>query len=459
MHELKKGTGSKRKVTTHVTPTKVGVQSSDLLDSGFRRNDGEKERLAAEKSEQNRGQHADDGRELADPKNEHPFDDLGLGFGQVDLQNGQVGLGRQGFIQTRVIGFDSLLDGFGDFRRLPFVESGAKDLKHLEGIGVGHEISLAGGFIKVKETKKTAVWALKIAAFAGLWALFSAVPSWAKRGLSTKFAEVEVKNLKIGLSYSLLKTVNLPLRVSNTGSEPMELKVTVVAPKAGEGKPGYEPIPDTSWITLARSTFTVFPNMDAATDVFIHIPNDPKLLGRRFIAYLWTESQNKGFLGVGLKSRLLLSISSEKPTAAELKKKFIETGTANLNFSFAPMEVMAGNVPTGKTVKLSKFKADLKLANPNEAAYHFRLTPVGLWETSISVPSGFVPAPDPKWLIAPKPVFVAEPYSFNPLGLKVRIPNKPENRGKSFMLILRAEILEQNAPDYAYAKIFIRTKK
>ncbi len=29
----------KKLPTTHVTPTKVGVQSSDLLDSGFRRND------------------------------------------------------------------------------------------------------------------------------------------------------------------------------------------------------------------------------------------------------------------------------------------------------------------------------------------------------------------------------------------------------------------------------------
>ncbi len=429
MHELKKGRGLMKVKVSSLRKEEAAMEIGTVPIS-----------LLLEK-------HSGQSQENADP-----------GRGDESINGGELGLHL--LIQMIQAILYRLKTRFQTLKQRMMLLNAAFKIGHSFRQGVDrHRISLAGGLMKVKEIKETAVWALKIAAFAGFWALFSAAPSWATRGLSTKFAEVEVKNLKIGLSYSLQKTVNLPLRVSNTGSEPMELKVTVVAPKAGEGKPGYEPIPDTSWITLARSTFTVFPNMDAATDVFIHIPNDPKLLGRRFIAYLWTESQNKGFLGVGLKSRLLLSISSEKPTAAELKKKFIETGTANLNFSFAPMEVMAGNVPTGKTVKLSKFKADLKLANPNEAAYHFRLTPVGLWETSISVPSGFVPAPDPKWLIAPKPVFVAEPYSFNSLGLKVRIPNKPENRGKSFMLILRAEILEQNAPDYAYAKIFITTKK
>ncbi len=282
----------------------------------------------------------------------------------------------------------------------------------------------------------------------------------ASRGLSTKFAEVEVKNLQIGRTYSLQKLVNLPLRISNTGTDAVDLKVTVWPPGGGEEKPGYEPIPNTNWISLSQSSFTVYPNMDAATDVIISVPNDEKLLGRRFVAYLWTESQNKGFLGVGLKSRLLISISSKKPTAEELKKKFVEKTLGNLNFSFAPMEIMAQNeIPLGKRVELKDFKADLRLSNPNEEAYHFHVQPVGIWETSIAAPGGYAPAPDPKWLVVPRPDFKADAYSFTPLNLQLNIPDKPEYHGKSFILILRAEILEEGIPAYSYAKILLRTKK
>ncbi len=289
--------------------------------------------------------------------------------------------------------------------------------------------------------------------------LLLSAPVFATRGLSTKFAEVEVKGLKIGRTYSLQDLVNFPLRISNTGNEAIDIKVSVWPPRHGEGKTGYEPIPNINWIHLSQSTFTIYPGMDGVTDVVISVPNDPKLLGRRFIAYLWSESQNKGFLGVGLKSRLLISISSQKPTAEELKKKFVQKRVANLNFSFAPMEALADNVPVGKKIKLKNFRADIKLSNPNDSSYHFRVIPVGIWETSIDAPSGFQAAPDPKWLRVPKETFKAEGFTFTPLNLELKIPDKPEYRGKAFMLLVRAEILEQDIPAYAYGKIFVRTKK
>ena len=68
-------------------------------------------------------------------------------------------------------------------------------------------------------------------------------------------------------------------------------------------------------------------------------------------------------------------------------------------------------------------------------------------------------APDPKWLIVPKPVIAANGFTFTPLNLQVRIPDQADNRGKGFMLILRAEIADQDIPAYAYAKIFVTTQK
>ncbi len=439
--------------------------------------------------------------DLAGPKNKHPFQEFGLGRGDFLSNLGQpslkVGLGGQRFFQATIVGFNSLFNRLGDFCRLLFVENGAKDFKNLESIGVGHSYSLTGGVMKVKGTerngekqKETESYGkqplLPVASFAFrgfplppllsisfrrffcfpmlsaasiAFCSFWPASVWAKRGLSTKFAEVEVKGLKIGRTYSLKDLVNFPLRITNSGDVATDIKVSVWPPGNGEGKQGYEPIPNINWIHLSQSTFTIYPGMDGVTDVIISIPNDPKLLGRRFIAYLWSESQNKGFLGVGLKSRILISISSQKPTEEELKKKFVEKRVANLNFSFAPMEILANNVPVGKKVKLKNFHADLKLSNPNDLSYHFRVSPVGIWETSIDAPGGFRPAPDPKWLIVPKEVFKAAGYTFTSLNLELKIPDKPEYRGKGFLLLLRAEILEQDIPAYAYAKVLVRTKK
>jgi hypothetical protein len=230
-----------------------------------------------------------------------------------------------------------------------------------------------------------------IAAVAGLLLALICVRAHATIGLKTRFAEVDVKKLKIGKTYSLQDLVNFPLWVTNTGSEALDLKVTPWAPQPNEMKPGFEPIPDPGWIGLSMSTFTVYPNMDAVTDVVISVPNDESLLGRRFLVYLWTQSRNPATLGVGLKSRLLLSVSSEKPTEEELKQTFKPKRLANLNFSFAPMEAAALDVPVGKPVALKDFKADLKLSNPNDSGYHFRFTPVAIWETEISQYGDFTP--------------------------------------------------------------------
>src|SRR5689334_20051382 len=114
-----------------------------------------------------------------------------------------------------------------------------------------------------------------------LISILLARPLWASRGLRTKFAEVSVENLKIGQTVSMAEVVNLPLRVMNTGKDPVDLVVDVIPGNDGEVKKGFERIPDTSWIKLQQSTFTVPPGLEAVTDVIISIPNDKSLLGRR----------------------------------------------------------------------------------------------------------------------------------------------------------------------------------
>lgn len=287
-----------------------------------------------------------------------------------------------------------------------------------------------------------------------------AMTASALMGLRSKFAEVSVEHLKIGRSYSMLELMNFPLRVMNTGTEPMPLSVTVLPPAvAGEFREGYEPIPDVGWIHLQQSSFTVPPGIEGVTDVVITIPDDPALMGRRFVVYLWTKSENLAYTGVGLKSRLLLSVSSQKATDAEVKAAPSHKRLANLNFSLNPMEVLMSDVPTGLSVKIKEKETDVMLISPNPESYTFRLTPVAAWETSLALPKGFASAPDPKWLEAKTPLVKMKPYSMQPLDLSLRIPSEERFKGQRYMFVLKAEIEGQDISAAAYVKIFVETAK
>ena len=289
-------------------------------------------------------------------------------------------------------------------------------------------------------------------------AALCAATAGATQGIQTKFAQVRVSNLRIGGRYSLADLVNFPLRVVNDGTETLKLKVTVMPPGHPNSQ-GMEPIPDVNWIELQRSTFSVRPGLEAVTDVVINVPNDEKLMGRQFYVLLVTESDNPSTMGVGIVSQLGIGISSEKPTAEQLKAKYINKRLANLNFAFEPMETEVNDLPLGRRVQLKDFHADLKLLNPNDYALDFRVIPVAFWESAIAMPPGMIAAWDPKWLIVAKEHVKAKSESFTPIDLSVKIPDDPRLRGKTIILIVRAEILQQEIPAYAYGEVVVRTAK
>lgn len=130
-------------------------------------------------------------------------------------------------------------------------------------------------------------------------------------GLSTGFSEVILVDLQINKTYSTQKTAGLPLTVVNTGQEATDLKIEVLLPQPQELKPGFEPIPDISWIRLEKSDFKqVKPNEAAQSDVLIAIPNKPQYRGKNYQVFIWTHTVGRS-IGIGLKSRLLLKIKAD----------------------------------------------------------------------------------------------------------------------------------------------------
>jgi len=131
-------------------------------------------------------------------------------------------------------------------------------------------------------------------------------------GLKTTFGEVKIEDLQTGKASSIKEASGLLLEVINTGHEPIDLKMEVILPENSELKQGYEAIPDISWLKLDKTEFkAVKPNESAITDIVISVPNDEVYSGKNYQVFIWSHSTGKG-VGVGLKSKLLLSIAKDK---------------------------------------------------------------------------------------------------------------------------------------------------
>ncbi len=143
--------------------------------------------------------------------------------------------------------------------------------------------------------------------------------------LSTNFAEVFVDNLKIGGAYNLTEVANFPMWIGYRGDAPTDLKIDIVTPSSTELKSGYEPIPDTSWITVSKNIISLLPDESANLDVTINIPNDEKYLGKKYQAYVHVvtvpSKDAKGIaISLALKGRVIFGIAKTPPTEAELRE-------------------------------------------------------------------------------------------------------------------------------------------
>lgn len=77
-----------------------------------------------------------------------------------------------------------------------------------------------------------------------------------------------------------------------------------------EFEPGYEPLPDASWLTLEHTSLTVPPRSDGTSGVTIHIPDAPEYWNRHYVAYVEVGEGGKVALGATLRVRARLLIET-----------------------------------------------------------------------------------------------------------------------------------------------------
>lgn len=292
---------------------------------------------------------------------------------------------------------------------------------------------------------------------AALLALGAAGPAAANSGLRTQFGEVVVRNLKIGQTYSLQKMLNLPYRVVNTGDQQVELKVDLIQLATGDLKDGYEPLPDLSWVRLSTQDFTVDPSQEVASDVIVSIPDDPKYMGRRYEADIWAHTIDRTtIVAVGMMSKLLIAVSSQRATQDELKYKPSERQLANLDFTLFPAIGKASDVPVGRVVDLTKdYKASIKIVNPNDQAMRFKIVSEPNWETLLTRPRDFEDAWDPKWLTPAEDVVEVPGNSIKDVALSLHLPQGDSYYGRHFFFPVSVTPLGQDIPTKVFYKLLV----
>ncbi|MCQ9206775.1 MAG: hypothetical protein NG740_02695 [Omnitrophica bacterium] len=127
-------------------------------------------------------------------------------------------------------------------------------------------------------------------------------------GLRTALGIINVDNIGIGRTYSLANDNNTPFVLKNTSDVALGIRIEVIKPEERDLLEGYEPIPDTDWITIEESEFTIPANDKVSTDVVIEIPYDEEHSGKAYQAYIWSHTTT-GSVIFGLKSKLLITIA------------------------------------------------------------------------------------------------------------------------------------------------------
>jgi hypothetical protein len=254
----------------------------------------------------------------------------------------------------------------------------------------------------------------------------------ADEGIKMNYAETILQNLSIGASYNMTGVANLPLKLTNNEDNDQVFELSVIKPsKTGKIKPGYQPIPDPAWVTLREHEVNVKAKSTHSTDVVITIPDDKKLLGKKYQVDIQAKQKPVGHgvsLSLALRGRLLFSIAPVK-----LQPAAVERDKVDLNFSITPPRVEVDNIALGKKNNVQdKTQRWLKLKNTGSKATTYYLESLDPKETAISLDPGYESCPNPSFLTFAREKMELKKGEEKPLEMVIQIPDRPEFHGKHY---------------------------
>jgi hypothetical protein len=214
---------------------------------------------------------------------------------------------------------------------------------------------------------------------------FGAVGNCGAAGLSCSIGEVLIENLKIGHQVSLQDLANLPLSITNTGDQPVVVRVDGIVPRGDELRQGAAPIPDPSWTYATPDSFVLTPHGTQLVDLGFKIPDDPALLGKKYQASFWSHTLAKpgDFIACGLSSRVIFTID---PVREDVGAAASHGAAASL----LPPEVTVRGLDEGRSRSLeSCLDRPLVIRNPSNQSIVVDLNALHPQLSALGLPTGF----------------------------------------------------------------------
>ena len=265
--------------------------------------------------------------------------------------------------------------------------------------------------------------------------IFHAENSCATIGLTSKFVDVVLENLKPGHSYNLRELKGVPYEVKNRGDAAVNIVIEIVPPDAKQLQGSYEAIPDPSWIKTLPEKHSMAAGSNAFSDLIITIPDDAALAGHHYQAMIWAHTVDTGFLGVGVKTRLRFSIGPGPESLKEEKKR---KAMVTLNFDIWPQSMYVVGARAGKKYNVKKAEGkSLKISNRADEALEMELKSVP-WDQRFTLPEGYEAAPNPGWLVIKPAALKLDPNSIEEVKIFLEIPE--EQKGKRFAFVISSNL-------------------
>ncbi|OGF25469.1 MAG: hypothetical protein A2V63_00325 [Candidatus Eisenbacteria bacterium RBG_19FT_COMBO_70_11] len=291
-----------------------------------------------------------------------------------------------------------------------------------------------------------------LALLAGLWLGWA--PAATAGGLSCSIGEVVIDNLKIGHTYSLQTLANLPLAVTNTGDQSVKVMVDALVPGEGDLRRGAEPVPAAAWAFATPASFQLAPQQTERVELNLVIPDDESLLGRKFEVIFWshTEALPGDMMAYGIKSRIIFSVDRERELPGVVP-------AGDLSVNFRPARITLDNITVGREYRLGETERtaltventsskplamELRLMSPESASAGSDENVgdlLGSAEVNLS-PAKFTLAPGEKKQISGT----------------VRFPKRKGIRGKTYMCVVSAAVVDLPVATQIYSRIYASVK-
>jgi len=279
------------------------------------------------------------------------------------------------------------------------------------------------------------------------------VPVLASLGLAVRFPDIVLEQVNPGMILNFRQDKNIPYVLINKSDIAVDVMVEAEPAKKDSLKEGYESALKPDWVKVLPTHIHLEKGEVATADVILSVPNDPSLVGHHFQMNLHAHTIGSGFLAVGVMNYIRFSVGTMGPKS--LNKESALKTLSNLDLDLTPQSVKAEGVPLGRAVALKDFKAGpLKITNRGEEALRLRLKSVTV-ENTLKHPDYDVA--DPKWLTVKPEVLKVKSNHIEEAALTVKIPDVPENRGRKFMFVVRAELDKMDISLAVTSRIYVET--